>query len=303
MSWYPSRPPRQRGRVFVITGGNTGLGYFAAEQIARAGGHVILASRTPAKAEAAAASIRGHVPGARVDVRLVDLASLESARRLGDALAALPRLDGIVLNAGITAGGRERRTTEDGLELTVGTNFVGHFALLAHAWPAVVRTPGARVVGLGSLSTLLVRLDPDDLMSERRYSFSRAYGLSKHAVHGFVFELDRRMRAVGIDAAALLAHPGLALDGLSARRPGVVRPGSPAELLLAAVAQGKNRGAAPVVRALLDPRAHGGEFYGPAGGLTGRPVLVRPVASSASPAFGRDLWARAEAWAGESFLV
>lgn len=301
MTWIPSRLPEQTGRTFVITGGNAGLGYFAAEQLASTGAHIVLAGRNPGRIHTAIRSIRGRVPGASLDTIPLDVASLDSVRSAGAVLAGFGRLDGLLLNAGLTSGPRHRHTTVDGNELILGTNFVGHFALTALAWPALARTAGSRVVGLGSLATLLVPLEADDLQSERSFGFFRAYGFSKHAVHGFLTELNRRAPGRGF-----LAHPGYAIDGLSPSRPGINdvsaanRAGS---LALAAGAQGKNRGAAPVVRALLDDSLGGGELIGPQRLTRGRPVEQRPVASSSSPEFGEHLWNLAEQWTETVFAV
>ncbi|WP_411701419.1 SDR family NAD(P)-dependent oxidoreductase [Conyzicola sp.] len=306
MSWLPSRLPDRRGRVYVVTGGNAGLGYFTAEQLASTGAHVVLASRDGKRADAAIRSIRARLGRASLDRITVDLSSLESAEAAGRAIADFDRLDGLVLNAGAVTGSRERQESVDGLELVLATNYVGHFALTARAWPILARTPDSRVVGLGSLSTELVRLDPADLMSERRYGFFRAYAFSKHALHGFTLELDRRARAVSAGVAGVLAHPGYAIDGLTPVRPGVVSRGAGDRLYGATTAvgaQGKNRGAASTVRALLDPTVVGGEYVGPEFLTRGRPVLQRPAASSASPEFGAYLWAQSELWTGASFDV
>ena len=306
MSWSPARLPAQHGRVFVVTGGNAGLGYFAAEQLAGAGAHVVLASRDTKKADAAIRSIRSLVPRASFDRISVDLSSLESSVAAGTAIADFDRLDGLVLNAGATTGSRERLQSDDGFELTMATNYVGHFALTARAWPILARTPESRVVGLGSLSTELVRLDPHDLMSESRYGFFRAYAFSKHAIHGFTLELDRRSRAASAGVSGVIAHPGYAIDGLSPERPGIVERSAGDRFYgasIALAAQGKNRGAASVVRALLDPTVVGGEFVGPEFLTRGRPVLQRPVLSSASPEFGAYLWAQSEQWTGQRFDI
>jgi NAD(P)-dependent dehydrogenase (short-subunit alcohol dehydrogenase family) len=306
VTWRPSRLPDQSGRVFVVTGGNSGLGYFTAEQLASAGAHVVLASRDLQRADAAIRSIRALVPRASLDRLRVDTSSMASAAAAGSTIADFDRLDGLILNAGTTSGSRERRVTDDGHELTFATNYLGHFALAARAWPILARTPDSRVIGLGSLSTLLVGLDAADLQTERRHDFFRAYALSKHSVHGFILELDRRSRRASAGVSAVLAHPGYAIDGLSPFRPGVVEP-TPLERAAAAGiafgAQGKNRGAAATVRAVLDPTVVGGEFVGPEYLTRGRPVLQRPVSSSASADFGAYLWQQSEFWTGESFTL
>ena len=302
--WNPAALPDQSGRVFVVTGGNAGLGYFTVEQLVRAGARVVLAARSEERATRAMESVRRAVPGADLEFVRLDLASLASVREASARLSALDRLDGLVLNAGTTSGSARREVTADGNESTLQVNYLGHFALAAGVLPALLRTPGSRVVGLGSLSTRIVPLDPDDLQSTRRFGFFRAYAFSKHAVHGFVLELDRRLRSAGSPITAVLAHPGFALDGLSSPRPGVIVPEHPlAARALAFGAQGKNRGAAPTVRALLDPRVRGGQFVGPRWSVVGRPVLARPAPSSASESFGRHLWDLSEHWTGTEFAV
>ncbi len=299
-------PPRQDGRTFVVTGGNAGLGYFAAEQIARAGGHVVLATRDLERTALAAASIRGNVAGASVDSFTVDLASLASVREAGARLADYGRIDGLILNAGMTTGPEERETSVDGFELTMATNFIGHFALTALAWPALLRTPGSRVVGLGSLSTLIVPPHPGDMLNRRSYNAFRAYAFSKHAMHGFILELDRRAKESEVDVAAVLAQPGYAIDGLTTLRPGIMDHTPLMRALALAGAfgtQGKNRGAASTVRAALDPSLVGGEYIGPKHLTRGRPVPQHPAGTSASREFGGHIWALAEEWTGHDFDV
>ena len=304
MSWDPRHLPSAAGRTFVVTGGNAGIGYFTAEQLASAGARVVLASRSAEKAGRAVASIGAQVPGAALEIVPLDLSSLSSVSDAAERLRALGRIDGLINNAGLVSPPARRAATEDGHELIVGTNFFGHFALTAQLWPAL--TPTARVVGLGSMATRLVRLDPGDLLSDRHYRPFRAYAFSKHAVHGFAFELDRRIRAAGEHRLSLLAHPGFSVDGLAQRRPGVndisrgerIRDG-----VLALAAQGKHQGAWPTVRAGLDPDAVSGQFYGPSRNMSGPPIVMAPVVSSATPEFGAHLWALAEERTGVTFTV
>lgn len=188
----------------------------------------------------------------------------------------------------------------------MGTNHFGAFALTALVHPLL--PAGARVIGLGSLSTKLAKADPDDLQQQHRpYNRSIAYATSKHAVHGFALELDRRLRAVNSPVSSLLAHPGFAVDGLSPARPGVTdvhsRGQDRAERLLAPMAQGKDRGAWPAVRAATDPEAAGGQFWGPRWMTRGLPATIRPGALSADPAFGARLWLLSEQATGIEFEV
>jgi NAD(P)-dependent dehydrogenase (short-subunit alcohol dehydrogenase family) len=305
VSWDPRKLPSQAGRTIVVTGGSTGIGYWASEQLAAAGARIVIAARYAPKAAEAIASIRARVPGAEVVHVPFDLTSISAVREAAAAIADLGGADVLVNNAGLVVASPRRKTTKDGLELEVGGNFVGHFALTALVFP-VLRD---RVVGLGSMATKMTRLDADDLMSERKYRPFRAYAFSKHAVHGFAFELDRRLRVTGDSRKSLLAHPGYAVNELSEKRPDVItnsrgwqRLGG---LLSAPVAQGKDHGAWPVVRAAVDPDAESGEFYGPGQllGMRGEPVVQAPVLSSSSPEFGRKLWALAEDWSGVRFTI
>ncbi|MFH8217900.1 SDR family NAD(P)-dependent oxidoreductase [Streptomyces sp. NPDC018057] len=272
--WDVTRPPRADGRLFLVTGGNAGIGYFVVEQLASSGAEVVLGSRDPARAQAAMASVRGRVPGARVRAVRMDLADPPS---LPAAVAELrtDRLDAVVLNAGIALDHPPRRESAAGHELMFATNHLGHFALTAHLMPLLAAAPAARVVTMGSFAARSERLDLADPQSLRDYRPKRTYGRSKLAQMSFALELDRRLRAAGSPVSSLVAHPGGALDSLTPSRPLVHTRSTGARLLglpAGAVLQGKDAGAWPAVRAVLDPAARGGDVWGPRVlGLRGRP--------------------------------
>ncbi|WP_097240877.1 SDR family NAD(P)-dependent oxidoreductase [Streptomyces sp. 1331.2] len=291
--WDVHRLPSAVGRSFLITGGNAGIGYFVAEQLAGTGALVVLGSRDREKAAAAMASIRSRVPGARLRAIPLDLADLASVRTVADGLG-LDRLDAVVHNAGVALDDPPRRTTKDGHELMFGVNHLGHVALTRALAPVLSAAPAARIVTVGSFAARSERLDPDDLQSGRDYRPGRAYGRSKLAQMSFAFELDRRLRAAGSTVLSVVAHPGGALDSLTPPRAGVhvasrgtrLR-GLPAGLLL----QGKDRGAWPIVRAVLDPYVQGGQLWGPrAFGLRGTPRLEPARAHMTDPAVAGRLW-------------
>jgi NAD(P)-dependent dehydrogenase (short-subunit alcohol dehydrogenase family) len=304
-AWDPRALPSIAGRTVVVTGGNAGIGYFVSEQFAAAGARVVIAARSADKAALAISSIRSHVPGAELAHVPLDLTSLSSVRAAAEAIAAFRPLHGLVNNAGRVVASRRRLLTDDGFEATVGGNFLGHFALTTLLFPALAE--GARIVGMGSDSTRMVPLDPADIWSERRYGAFRAYAFSKHAVQGFHLELARRLAAAEDSRMSLLAHPGWATSAYAARRPGITdrdpASGRVFEALTGWVGQGKDRGAWPAVRAMTDPNAVNGMYFGPSRMLAGRPVPVRAVASSAAPAFGAALWADAEQKTGIRFPV
>ncbi|MEU5085308.1 SDR family NAD(P)-dependent oxidoreductase [Streptomyces sp. NPDC021356] len=272
--WDVDRPPRADGRVFLVTGGNAGIGYFVAEQLAASGAEVVLGSRDPRRAEAAKASLRDRVPGARVRAVRMDLADLSSLPAAVESLG-VQRLDAVVLNAGIALDDPPRRVSAAGHELMFATNHLGHFALTARLMPLLAAAPAARVVTMGSFAARSERLDLADPHSARDYRPKRTYGRSKLAQMYFGLELDRRLRAAGSAVRSVVVHPGGALDSLTPPRPLVHTRTAGARLLglpAATVLQGKDAGAWSAVRAVLDPAVRGGELWGPRVlGLRGRP--------------------------------
>ncbi|MEW2373554.1 SDR family NAD(P)-dependent oxidoreductase [Streptomyces sp. NPDC006656] len=272
--WDVHRLPAAEGKTFLVTGGNAGIGYFVAEQLAGTRATVVLGSRDRKKAEAAIASIGSRVPGAQVKHMPLDLADLASLRASVDALG-LHRLDAVVHNAGVALDHPPRRHTGDGHELMFATNHLGHFALTHHLAPLLAATPGSRIVTTGSFAAKSERLDLDDLQSAHDYQPKRTYARSKLAQMLFALELDRRLRAVGSTTLSVLVHPGGALDALTPSRPPWPVPTTGARLSrlpLRLFVQGKDAAAWPAVRAVLDPEVRGGQMLSPrAFGLRGAP--------------------------------
>src|SRR5688572_29510125 len=201
--WTADRIPDQRGRVAVVTGANSGLGLVTATELARHGAQVVLAVRDTAAGEEAARRIGGDV-----EVRELDLASLASVRAFAAKLAAdHPVIDLLVNNAGVVLLG-PRRTSADGFELQFGTNVLGHFALTGLLLGNLAAAREARVVSLSSITHKSAHLDFDDLMFERDYRATAAYGRSKLATTVFGVELDRRLGVAGSPIISVLAHPG-----------------------------------------------------------------------------------------------
>jgi NAD(P)-dependent dehydrogenase (short-subunit alcohol dehydrogenase family) len=303
--WDPERLPSQAGRVIAITGANAGLGFFTSLQLARAGAHVVLACRDETRAGNARTAIRRVVPSAAVDIVRLDTSDLASVGEAARQLSSFDRLDALITNAGIVHPPRERTLTADGLELVGATNHFGHVALVAGVLDALERTPGARVVTLGSLATRLVRLDVDDLQLERRYTGWRAYAQSKIMAWSFGLELDHRLRTAGYGTRALVAHPGYSITGRTPIVRGVNEPGAGQRFvdnLQASFTQGKDRGAWPTVRAAVDPRAEGGESFGPRFLIKGAPVRETPVGVVRDRSTAAAIWAESERATGVRLL-
>ncbi|GLZ01825.1 oxidoreductase [Actinoplanes sp. NBRC 103695] len=298
--WTADRIPDQHGRVAVVTGANSGLGLITATELARHGARVVLAVRNTAAGQEAARRIGGDT-----EVRELDLASLASVRDFAAKLAAdHPAIDLLVNNAGLVLLG-PRRTTADGFELQLGTNMLGHFALTGLLLGSLAAARAPRVVSLSSITHKRAHLDFADLMFERAYRASPAYGRSKLATTVFGLELDRRLRAAGSPIVSTLAHPGLTRTNLTPRawehRPRLGRLIAWAGLL---VTQPVEQGALPQLRAATDPGVRGGQFFGPGGlGETrGRVTEARLSREAADPSVGRRLWAAAEELTGVSYL-
>jgi NAD(P)-dependent dehydrogenase (short-subunit alcohol dehydrogenase family) len=302
VTWDPRALPDQTGRTFVVTGANAGLGYFTSEQLAAAGASVVLACRNPARAAAAATAIRGRVPGADISTLQLDVADLGSVRAAAERMLAFDRLDGLILNAGIVHPPVDRAVSLDGTELVLATNYTGHVLLTGLVLPALQRTPGSRVVSLGSLITRLMDSALDDLQLEVSYTNWKAYAQSKIAMQVFGFELDRRLRSAGLGGPggvhSLVAQPGYSISGLTPGIRGVNEVGRRKrffDTLQGFVgAQGKDAGAWSTVRAAIDPDARGGQYYGPRFLTRGRPALQRPTATSLDPGVAARLFARTE---------
>lgn len=294
MPWTEADIGDQKGRVAVITGANSGIGFEAARALAEHGAEVILACRSAKKAADALSAIQGRAPSAKVRVESLDLSSLASVRAFAERMTReLPKLDLLVNNAGVMA--IPRALTEDGFEMQLGTNFLGHFALTGLLLDLVRAAPAGRVVTLSSGVHHYGRIDFDDLMGERRYQKWRAYSQSKLADLLFALELDRRLRRVNDKVLSVGAHPGYAATNL--QYVGAEIEGSKIAhafmwLGNTLFAQSAAMGALPTLRAAVDPNAEGGNYFGPDGLKEGRghPVLVRPNRKARDEAVAARLW-------------
>ncbi|HEY2504914.1 MAG TPA: oxidoreductase [Streptosporangiaceae bacterium] len=303
MRWSEADIPDQSGRVAVVTGANAGLGFEIARVLARHGAHVVLASRDPGKAKLAADRIRAE-GGQSAHVRL-DLASLASVRAAATEIrATCQRLDLLINNAGVMDIPYER--TEDGFELTLATNHLGHFALTGLVLDRLLATPGARVVTMSSIAHLSGVVHFDDLQSEREYQPAAAYGQSKLANLMFTYELDRRLRAQGAGVAALAAHPGVVYTALFKTQPRwqqvLISPRM--RLINFWAVQSAQMGALPALRAATSPAAQGGEYYGPwRRHHTGYPAPVQSSPRSHDEADQARLWEISERLTGVRYEI
>jgi NAD(P)-dependent dehydrogenase (short-subunit alcohol dehydrogenase family) len=302
--------PDLTGKLAVITGANSGLGFGLTGRFARAGAEVILAIRNRQKGEDAMARIRADVPDARLSIRDLDLSSLASVAALGETLNAEGRpIDFLINNAGIMTPPR-RDVTEDGFELQFGSNYLGHFALTAQLLPLLRVAQASRVLSLSSILARVGRLDWDDLQSARRYSPQRSYGLSKLSTLMFARELERRSIAAGWGIRSNAAHPGATVTNLQVTGP--THGGNGSQLLQRINAASHRigwlwqeipQGILPALYASTSPDAAGGGYYGPDGfaELTGAPAPAAVPKRALSDADCARLWDTSEQLTGVAF--
>jgi NAD(P)-dependent dehydrogenase (short-subunit alcohol dehydrogenase family) len=264
--------PDLSGRLAVVTGANSGLGFGLAKRLAAAGADVVMAIRSRQKGEAAIAKIRETVPGAKLTIKHLDLSSLKSVAAMGEELAADGRpIDILINNAGVMTP-PQRQQTQDGFELQFGTNHLGHFALTGHLLPLLLTAQSPRVVTVSSLSATQRKLDFDDANAQHGYRPMRAYGIAKLAQLMFAVELDRRSRLAGWGLMSNAAHPGLSKTNLlSGASYGRDKPTLQARItqltwrLLPFMWLEVDEGIKPALYAAVSPDADGGRYYGPRG--------------------------------------
>jgi NAD(P)-dependent dehydrogenase (short-subunit alcohol dehydrogenase family) len=295
--WTERDIPDQRGRVAIVTGANTGLGFETARALAERGASVVLAVRDVEKGKRAAARITGDVA-----VQELDLTSLESVRAAAaDLRAAHQRIDLLINNAGVMY--TPKQTTRDGFEMQFGTNHLGHFALTGLLLDRLLPVAGSRVTTVSSVGhRIQAAIHFDDLQWERSYGRAAAYGQSKLANLMFTYELQRRLTAHGT-TAAVAAHPGMSNTELARNSPAFVR--LPLTWFAPLITQNASMGALPTLRAATDPAVLGGQYYGPdgMGEVRGHPRLVTSSPESYDVAVQQHLWAVSEKLTGVAFPV
>ncbi|MET9257701.1 SDR family oxidoreductase [Streptomyces sp. NPDC003717] len=301
--------PDLTGRLAVVTGGSDGIGLGLATRLAGAGAEVVLPVRNPAKGAAAVDRVTAAHPGARVSTRTLDLSSLGSVEALADGLLAEGRpIHLLVNNAGIMEP-PARQETEDGFELQLGTNHLGHFALTARLLP-LLRAGGARVTSQTSVIARTGGIRWDDPQWRTRYRPGGAYRQSKIALLLFATELDRRAGALGWGITSNAAHPGVTPSNLLAAQPHMGRSRDTTAVRLirgmartGVLVQPAEAGPLPALYAATGPDARGGAFYGPGGflHLRGAPAEQPLYRTARDPEDARRIWELSEELTGVRF--
>ncbi len=300
--WTVADIPDQKGKIAVVTGANSGLGYETAYALAAKGAHVILAVRRVHKGEEALKNIKRDYPGAPAEIMELDLADLASIKKFADAfLRRFSSLSLLVNNAGVMY--TPFRQTKDGFEMQFGTNHLGHFALTGRLLPAILAAPGARVVTVSSLVHNFARVHFDNLNASKGYSRIRAYHQSKLANLLFAYELERKFEEVGADAISVACHPGYADTNLQTAGPRMTGS-SLSEIFFRlgnlVFAQSAEMGALPTLYAATAPDVQGFDFIGPSRlfGMRGHPKRARSHQRSYNEKTAQRLWQASEKLTG-----
>ncbi|MCL4683526.1 SDR family oxidoreductase [Myxococcota bacterium] len=306
--WTMEALPALDGRVAVITGANSGIGFETARALARRGARVVLACRDTEKALVAVRQVGLEAPQKDAVSSLpLDLASLASVRAFADAFRARSsRLDVLIHNAGVMA--TPERHTAEGFELQLGTNHLGHFALAGLLLDVLLATPGSRVVTVSSAAHRIGRIDFDNLQSERRYRPWQAYGQSKLANLLYTFELQRRLDRYGADMIAVAAHPGYSATQLQARGPSDRNAAVMTRLVAIGnrfLAQSAAMGALPTLFAATAPTVRGGDYFGPDRWfeMRGHPRPVGTAAAARDEQVAARLWRISEELTGVRYAA
>ncbi|MDQ1135359.1 NAD(P)-dependent dehydrogenase (short-subunit alcohol dehydrogenase family) [Microbacterium sp. SORGH_AS 1204] len=293
--WDSRNLPDLTGKTYLVTGATRGLGYFACQQLAAAGAHVVLTGRNPNRLVDAKSAVKRSNPDAAIETLLLDTSNMGSVRAAAATVRARGRLDGLLLNAGVVHPPKQRQVV-GGHELVFATNVLGHFALAGELLKPLAAARG-RMVWVGSMSTSIWAHLPTDPELVEGYTPWRAYVQSKAATTSLALGADKRLRAHGVPVQSLVAHPGYSTSGRTRGVRGVNEPSRLTRFvdnLQAPITQSKEQGAWALVRALVDPRADGGAMYGPALIARGAPRVATPARRTRRSELGADLWRACE---------
>lgn len=296
--------PDQSGKIVVITGANSGLGYASAVEIAKKGATIVMAVRNVSKGEKAKTDLLQAVPNATVDLMTLDVGNLQSVRDFASAFKAkYDRINLLLNNAGVMA--IPRTTTADGFEMQLGVNHLGHFALTGLLLDVIVNTPNARIHNVSSSANYTGTINFDDLMGEKEYGRWTAYGQSKLANVVYTFELDKRLKAAGYDTMANTSHPGLVMTNLQTNS--LEKSDANGEAFIYRImgplmAQDISMGILPMLFGSTADEAKGGVFYGPRTfNLRGYPAEKQPNKEALDASIRERFWSVSEELTGISY--
>lgn len=300
--WDATQVPNQQGRVALVTGANSGLGWQLALNLARHGAHVVMACRDATRASHAMQTILAQVPSASLSHVRLDLSDLASVRRCAaEVLTRHERLDLLCNNAGVMF--LPFRRSVDGHEIQMASNHLGHFLLTGLLLPRLNETPGARVVTMSSGFNRFGRLPQHGLAGSPTDSPYASYCHSKLANLVFARELHKRLSQARSGTLSVAAHPGYAATNLQYGAADATASKAMASakrwvmrLSNAALAQPASMGALPALYAATAAQVRGGDYIGPHALMESRgyPAHARVPRRAMDAAAAARFWALSE---------
>lgn len=290
MSFSLEQIAPQPDKIAIVTGANTGLGYETTVGLAQKEIKVVMACRNRQKAEQAKSDIEDEVPGADLDILLLDLGNLDSVRSFAEQFKdQYEKLDLLINNAGVMIP--PYQTTDDGFELQFGVNHLGHFLLTSLLIEHMPDRSESRIVSLASIAHKRGEIQFDDLQWEENYNRSAAYSQSKLACLMFGDELNRRLKENDMNIRSVIAHPGVSPTELSRHIPSFLN--LLFEYLFAPLfTHPPQKGAQPTLQVALDPNIKGGDYYGPQGfrEMKGEPGPAERSETARDQQVAKKLW-------------
>lgn len=295
-NWNIENTPDQSGKIAIVTGANSGIGFETARQLAKKNAHVILACRNEKKGNKALNDIKNEFPNAHLELRILDLEDLNSVKTFANSfIKDYKNIDLLINNAGVMMTPESK--TKQGFEMQFGVNYIGAFALTATLFDLLENTPNARIVNLSSLAHLNGKIDFDNLKIEKPYSSMREYNQSKLADLMFTLELQDRIQNKNLKTISVAAHPGLTKTELN-------RHSKIMTVLSNIFTQNAQMGALPTLYAAIEPKVKGGEYFGPSNFFEtfGYPKPSKIAKHTFDKAVRLKLWQVGEAACGVKFL-
>jgi NAD(P)-dependent dehydrogenase (short-subunit alcohol dehydrogenase family) len=304
--WTEKDLPDLTGRTVIITGANSGTGFAATNFLSTKGATVVMACRNPDKANRALQRIRNDNAEAKLDFIPLDLGSLASIERFSEAFKKKhPSLDILINNAGMSQ--TPQLKTEDGFEMQIGVNHLGHYALTGRVMDRLVNTRNSRVVTMSSMNHEQGEMNLDNLFLEGEYHPMRAYEQSKLANLLFSYELSRKLTRAGVNVESIAAHPGFVKSNIMKSNEYTIRSFAFTlmfNILNALLAMTPEKGSLGIMRAATDRTLKNGDYVGPTkmGGFRGLPKLLTSSESSYNEKDARKLWEISEQLTGVRYV-
>lgn len=295
VTWTPQNIPSLNGKVAIVTGANSGLGFESTRLLANRGAEVIMACRNQVKAMDAFNAIRKQNPQANIILMPLDLADQRSIKDfVAQFTDKYSKLDILLNNAGLMAPPLTK--TVDGFEMQFGTNHLGHFTLTGLLLSSLEKAEQPRVVTVSSLAHYTGNIYFDNLDGGKGYFRWTFYGQSKLANLLFALELHKRLRKNGSKIDSIAVHPGYSDTNL--------QNASGVDIFNRLFAQPQHMGCYPIVYAATSNAAKSGEYYGPNGFMevAGYPAPARARKLAKDPKLAERLWRVSENLTGMRYL-